>query len=106
MIVAVGVATLLGCGEKKAETTPEPELPPFIVKLDRSDGFSFDEHLVVRDFRRASVSFRYRGPNDVRGTRRFSLSQAQFDRLASALRAPGASPAFVRATGTQRPPRR
>lgn len=86
VIVALGVATLLGCGEKRAETRPEKELPPFIVKLDRSDGFSFDEHLVVKDFRRASVSFRYRGPTDRRGTRRFTLSQAQFDRLTGALR--------------------
>jgi hypothetical protein len=85
VLVAVGVALLLGCGEKKAETTPEPELPAFLVKLDRSDGFSFDEHLVVRDFRKASVRFRYRGPNDERGTRSFTLSQAQFDRLTGAL---------------------
>ena len=85
LIVAVGVATLLGCGEKKAETTPEKELPAFLVKLDRSDGFSFDEHLVVKDFRKASVRFRYRGPNDRRGTRSFTLSQAQFDRLTGAL---------------------
>lgn len=84
-VVIVAVATLLGCGQKKAETTPELELPPFIVKLDRSDGFSFDEHLVVKDFRSATVRFRYRGPNDRRGTRRFTLSQAQFDRLTSAL---------------------
>jgi hypothetical protein len=82
--VIVAVATLAGCGEKKAETTPEPELPAFIVKLDRSDGFSFDEHLVVKDFRSASVRFRYR-PSDRRGTRRFTLSQAQFDRLTDAL---------------------
>jgi hypothetical protein len=84
VIVAVAVATLLGCGEKKTETTPEQELPPFLVKLDRSDGFSFDEHLVVKDFRRASVRFRYR-PNDQRGTRRFTLSEAQSDRLTGAL---------------------
>jgi hypothetical protein len=84
VIVAVGVATVLGCGEKRAETTPEQELPSFLVKLDRSDGFSFDEHLVVKDFRRASVRFRYR-PNDRRGTRRFTLSEAQFDRLTDAL---------------------
>jgi len=81
-VVIVAVATLVGCGEKKP--TPELELPAFIVKLDRSDGFSFDEHLVVRDFREASVRFRYR-PSNRRGTRRFTLSQAQFDRLKDAL---------------------
>jgi hypothetical protein len=84
VIVALGVATLLGCGEKKVEPMPEQELPAFIVKLDRSDGFSFDEHLVVKDFRRASVRFRYR-PNDQRGTRSFTLPEAQFDRLTGAL---------------------
>jgi hypothetical protein len=86
-IVALSAGSLvsLACGEKKAETTPEQELPAFVVKLDRSDGFSFDEHLVVGNFRRASVRFRYRGPNDERGTRRFTLSQAQLDSLANAL---------------------
>jgi hypothetical protein len=85
-IVALGACALsVGCGEKKAETSPEKELPPFVVKLDRSDGFSFDEHLVVGDFRKASVRFRYRGPNDKRGTRRFTLSQAQFDSITKAL---------------------
>jgi hypothetical protein len=86
-IVALSAASAvsLACGEKKAETTPEPELPPFIVKLDRSDGFSFDEHLVIADFRRASVRFRYRGPTDKLGSRRFTLSQAQFDSVTNAL---------------------
>jgi hypothetical protein len=31
------------------------------------------------------MRFRYRGANDQRGMRRFTLSQAQFDRLTSAL---------------------
>jgi hypothetical protein len=86
-IVALSAGSLvsLACGDKKAETSPEKELPPFVVKLDRSDGFSFDEHLVVRDFREASVRFRYRVPNDKRGTRRFTLSQAQFDSITDAL---------------------
>ena len=84
LIVTFGVATLLGCGEKRAETTPEKELPAFIVKLDRSDGFSFDEHLVVKDFREATVRFRYR-PSERRSTRRFTLSKAQFDRITGAL---------------------
>jgi hypothetical protein len=82
--VALGVATLLGCGEKKAETTPELEQPAFLVKLDRSDGFSFDEHLVIKDSHRATVRFRYR-PSEQRGTRRFTLSKAQFDRITGAL---------------------
>jgi hypothetical protein len=76
-------AVSLGCGEKKP--SPEQELPAFVVKLDRSDGFSFDEHLLVGNSRGATVRFRYRGPTDKRGTRRFRLSQAQFDSLRYAL---------------------
>ena len=85
LAVAAGSTVSLACGEKQAETTPEKPIPPFIVKLDRSDGFSFDEHLVVRDFRRASVRFRYRGPTDKRGMQRFTLSQAQFDGITKGL---------------------
>ena len=84
-LAAVGGSTVsLACGEKKAEPTPEKEIPPYIVKLDRSDGFSFDEHLVVSDLHKASVRFRYR-PSEKRGTRRFTLSQAQFDGITNAL---------------------
>jgi len=85
LAVVAGSTVSLACGEKKAEPTPEKEVPPYIVKLDRSDGFSFDEHLVVSDLHRASVRFRYRGPSDERGTRRFTLSQAQFDSITNAL---------------------
>lgn len=83
--VVAGSTVSLACGEKKTVTSPEKELPPFVVKLDRTDGFSFDEHLVVSDLHKASVSFRYRGPSDERGTRRFTLSQAQFDGIINAL---------------------
>jgi hypothetical protein len=88
--LSVASAVSLACGEKKPETTPEPEFSEVVVRLDRSDGFSFDEHLVVNKSR-ASVRFRYRGPTDQRGTRRFTLSTPQVVRLGTALEQAGFS---------------
>ena len=84
VLVAVGAATLLGCGEKKTETTREPEPTAALVTLDRSDGFSFDEHLVVLNSGAATVRFRYR-PSEKRGTKGFTLSQTKLDDLRTAL---------------------
>jgi hypothetical protein len=83
-LLVVGAGTSLGCGEKKAETTPEPKSTAALVRLDRSDGFSFDEHLVVFDSGRATVRFRYR-PSEERGTKGFTLSQTKLDDLRTAL---------------------
>jgi hypothetical protein len=83
-LVAVGAGTSLGCGEKKVETTREPEPTAALVTLDRSDGFSFDEHLVVLNSGKATVRFRYR-PSEKRGTKDFTLSQTKLDDLRTAL---------------------
>ena len=83
-LVVVGAATSLGCGEKKAETIPEPKSTAALVRLDRSDGFSFDEHLVVFNSGKATVRFRYR-PSEKRGTKGFTLSQTKLDDLRTAL---------------------
>jgi hypothetical protein len=83
--VALSACALsVGCGEKKAETTPEQEPTAALVTLDRSDGFSFDEHLVVLNSGSATVRFRYR-PSEERGTKGFTLSQTKLDDLRTAL---------------------
>ena len=86
-IVALSAGSLLSlaCGEKTPEIPPEPKPMAVLVKLDRSDGFSFDEHLLVFDSGVANVRFRYRGLSDKRGTRTLFLSQKRLEELRTAL---------------------
>jgi hypothetical protein len=82
-LLAAVVAT--GASAQPART-PDAWPPPdctakrFLVDYRRSDGFTFNDHLVIRRDRRASVCFGRR-PGNVSGRRNFVLPRATFRAL-------------------------